>query len=625
LKPGNIMLAHSESGQLHIKVIDFGVAKAANAAGEMELTHSGFVGTPAFASPEQFAHGAIDARTDIYALGVTLWFALTGRLPFAGTTIEEIRERQAKGVLPTEQLKARAVPPLLIELLRSCLAVNPAERPASARELMSAIEACRAQIVRPPTNRKVAWAAFGCIIVAAAISGLLLLRPAANKKTSSAFESNLSTAKQTENGEAYLLYLRGVQAETSSGDSEPPLKLYRQAVALDPQFALALARLSITASNLVYERNGDETLAAEAKRSADQAQHLAPNLPEAYVALATYYLSCKSDGNRALAELKRAAELAPDSAELHLTAAFVYKNQNRFRERIAALRRAEVLDPQNIRVRSFLVRTYRWVRDWPDAIEALDRRVVVTTGKPSLSNVTSAWSRANDEFRRTSDINALKQGLAQEERQTAPVTPADRLNYERFEIAMLERDHISAAQFLGTIPPEIFEESSDRFGETGAHLKPFYEALLAVASNTSEKQERLERAENAVRSVLQNARSFDRALSSADLAIIHALAGRKDEAIRTAQRAVEDLRTSASIVEINDVSSALALAYARTGEPDKALDLIEHLLTAPCQVQRGAIYNMTLTDLKWRWIWDPLRGNPRFQKLLALPEPKTIY
>src|SRR4051812_19261549 len=93
LKPANIMLTPSENApaKVEVKVIDFGLAKAAKGvAGEMELTRGEFVGTPAFASPEQFAGGSIDARTDIYALGVTLWFALSGRLPSAGRTIEEI-------------------------------------------------------------------------------------------------------------------------------------------------------------------------------------------------------------------------------------------------------------------------------------------------------------------------------------------------------------------------------------------------------------------------------------------------------------------------------------------------------------------------------------------------------
>src|SRR3954464_12932827 len=107
LKPANIMLTPSENAptRVEVKVIDFGLAKAASAGtGEMELTRGEFVGTPAFASPEQFAGGAIDARTDIYALGVTLWFALSGRLPFVGRTIEEIRQRQSEEKLPLEQL-----------------------------------------------------------------------------------------------------------------------------------------------------------------------------------------------------------------------------------------------------------------------------------------------------------------------------------------------------------------------------------------------------------------------------------------------------------------------------------------------------------------------------------------
>ena len=146
LKPANIMLTPSENApaKIEVKVIDFGLAKAASdSAGEMELTHGEFVGTPAFASPEQFAGGAIDARTDIYALGVTLWYALTGRLPFAGRTIEEIRQHQAQGELPLEQLQGMSR--RVLELLRSCLAIDPAERPPAARKLLEALESCQAQ------------------------------------------------------------------------------------------------------------------------------------------------------------------------------------------------------------------------------------------------------------------------------------------------------------------------------------------------------------------------------------------------------------------------------------------------------------------------------------------------
>jgi eukaryotic-like serine/threonine-protein kinase len=86
----------TDAAGLHVKIIDFGLAKAiADAGGEPDLTHGQFVGTPNFASPEQFGSGPVDAHSDIYSLGATLWFALTGLAPHSGSTIEEIRDRQA--------------------------------------------------------------------------------------------------------------------------------------------------------------------------------------------------------------------------------------------------------------------------------------------------------------------------------------------------------------------------------------------------------------------------------------------------------------------------------------------------------------------------------------------------
>jgi serine/threonine protein kinase len=145
LKPANLMLSRGGEpmAPVEVKVIDFGLAKAiAPAAGEKDLTHGGFVGTPAFASPEQFEPGKIDARSDLYSLGATLWYALTGRAPFGGRSAYEIHSRQTRTPLPIERLTARNVPAPVVELLRALLALNPAGRPASARELMAALEAC---------------------------------------------------------------------------------------------------------------------------------------------------------------------------------------------------------------------------------------------------------------------------------------------------------------------------------------------------------------------------------------------------------------------------------------------------------------------------------------------------
>src|SRR5947199_7289515 len=172
LKPGNVMLTwgHSDTAEPDVKVIDFGLAKAiADAGGEMDLTHGEFVGTPNFASPEQFGSGPIDARSDIYSLGATLWFALTGLAPHPGSTVEEIRDRQTRDDLPVEQLAARKVPEPIIKLLRCTLAVDPARRPASAREWMEALEFCRQQLSNRIGVYKIAALIAVVAIVAAAL------------------------------------------------------------------------------------------------------------------------------------------------------------------------------------------------------------------------------------------------------------------------------------------------------------------------------------------------------------------------------------------------------------------------------------------------------------------------
>src|SRR5437667_3418113 len=164
LKPANLMLVNPDdpevtgsdqarskrsriraprkSGIPVVKIIDFGLAKAFRSATDPKsLTHDKFVGTPAFASPEQFEHSALDVRSDIYSLGETLWFALTGKTPFSGRTPSEILRAQKSNVLPTEQLKVAHVPHRLKSLLESMLAFEPASRPGTS-ELAARLQRC---------------------------------------------------------------------------------------------------------------------------------------------------------------------------------------------------------------------------------------------------------------------------------------------------------------------------------------------------------------------------------------------------------------------------------------------------------------------------------------------------
>jgi serine/threonine-protein kinase len=146
IKPSNIMLEFDPTGAPIVKVIDFGIAKALATGTQCtaEQTHSGFIGTPAFASPEQSAplgQTPIDTRSDIYSLGVTFWYLLSGRVPFVGRTLEEVCARQSEQ-LPLEQLKGLYLPAQCVALLKSMVASDPKDRPQSARDLLAMINRC---------------------------------------------------------------------------------------------------------------------------------------------------------------------------------------------------------------------------------------------------------------------------------------------------------------------------------------------------------------------------------------------------------------------------------------------------------------------------------------------------
>ncbi len=270
LKPGNIMLKTDGAAAMEIKVIDFGLAKAiAGADEEMNLTRGAFVGTPSFASPEQFESGPVDARSDIYALGATLWFALTGLAPRSGRTIAEIRDRQNDAHLPVEQLVARKVPAPLIKLLRATQAVDPAERPASARELMAAVEACRRKIRR---RVPVVYVLSAFIILILAFA----LWAAFSKRAPDAHELFQ---------EAKILAAHSSSHLEGRRNNPRVIKLLEQAVQANPSFAEAHAELALAyIIRLFLYAPEEKALEQKAYLEVERALALNPNLPSAYLA-----------------------------------------------------------------------------------------------------------------------------------------------------------------------------------------------------------------------------------------------------------------------------------------------------------------------------------------------------
>jgi len=189
IKPGNIMLRLNDDGAVNVKVIDFGLAKAAAAASssnsEPGLSVPGmFTGTALFASPEQCAGREVDIRSDIYSLGVTLWECLTAKVPFTGTTFEVISQH-LHSPLPLEQLKQVPLP--AVELLKKMLAKGPDERQQTPSELRSELRALKQTLeispsrpVQPSAGKSRfgarMWLVLGLALVIASAIGYFLWR-----------------------------------------------------------------------------------------------------------------------------------------------------------------------------------------------------------------------------------------------------------------------------------------------------------------------------------------------------------------------------------------------------------------------------------------------------------------
>jgi tetratricopeptide (TPR) repeat protein len=161
---------------------------------------------------------------------------------------------------------------------------------------------------------------------------------------------------------------------------------------------------------------------------------------------------------------------------------------------------------------------------------------------------------------------------------------------------------------------------------SGSSPKSFYQAQTALACGDVESARTLfNKARPAFEGDVRD--HPDDSGSHSRLGIIYGYLGRKEDAIREGRRAIELCPESMDAAEGVERACELALIYALTGEIDQAITLIERLVRTPGATSRGSFYDggITQAELRLRWQWDPLRSNPRFQKILEGPEPKTIY
>jgi serine/threonine protein kinase/Flp pilus assembly protein TadD len=754
LKPANLMLINADepevmgsdqarskrskiralrkSGIPVVKIIDFGLAKAFHTAADPKsLTHDRFVGTPAFASPEQFEHSALDVRSDIYSLGETLWFALTGKAPFAGRTLSEIHRAQRSNTLPVEQLKAAHVPHRLKSLLESMLAFEPASRPGT-RELAARLQRCSPEARSVRRTRAALAVATALVFVmllrflphlnepeksiavlpfenrseekanayfAEGIQDEILTRlskiadlkvisrsstqhyesaprnvreiakqlgvahilegsvqksgdavrvnvqliKAANdshlwadtfdRKLTDIFsvesevarsiaeqlqakltgqEEQVIAAKPTDNPEAYDAYLRGLAYTLKTGNtpanSLSAQKYLREAVKLDPKFALGWALLSYVDSRgfLTLNLPPTDALREEARHAAETALTLQPNLGEALYAQGYYNYGCLRDYDTAVRYFERARQFLPNGSYIAAALAFVTRRQGEWDRSEAYFNEAERVDPRNGYLLSQHAGSYMVLRRFPETLRKLDQVLDFVPDDIDTLATKAAIAQAQGDLPRASAL-------------LAPINPPrhDTLALETQAYqAILER---RPAQIIPRLK-EVLASPDPALGHWNGEMRFWLGWAQQVAGDYSAAQESWKQARSELEPLLKE--QPENFVLIGHLALINMGLGEKATALALAERAIEanPIKKDA-LTGLNPVETFARVA-ACAGEPDRAIAALEKLLSTPYQGPLATGVPLTAALLRLDPMFDPLRNDPRFEKIVSSLAPK---
>jgi serine/threonine-protein kinase len=398
-------------------------------------------------------------------------------------------------------------------------------------------------------------------------------------------------ARPTENMEAYNAFLRG----SSLIGMDPTrrldgIALLERAVELDPGFALAHARLSMAHSaGFALRVDRTKERADMARRSAERALEIDPGLPIAHLALGQYYEACLEDFARAREEYYIVLDLNPNSTWAPTRIAMIDCEDGQWAEALAGLRRAIELDPLNSSILNYQAMTLASLRRYAEAAATAER--AITAGPDELGAYVSRFG-----------VYLLWYGISPQSRRVLEDTPESvggmegswvfqEFGERNFEAALQHlarvRQPVVAVPFLA--PKSLIECWC--FEAMGKPEEARRACESAVALLNGMLRRGLE--DPAIHSLLGNA---------------YAYLGRNDDAIREGKLAVNMVPLSEYAVSGTGPLISLAQIYARVGEPDAALDLIDHLLSIPS--------NMTVARLRLEPYWDPLRDHPRFQEIL---------
>ena len=420
----------------------------------------------------------------------------------------------------------------------------------------------------------------------------------------SGHEEQALAANPTNNLEAYDAYLRGLAFETRSNYSSDALfkaiDFYGLAVQLDPNFALAWARLS-GAHALLYFLHNDTTAARRdaAKRALENAQKLQPDSPETLLFLGYYQYWVLRDYGLAKSTFERVSKMLPGKSEVLYALGAVAEREGNWDQRIAYWERGLALDPRNPALLTEVAVAYAVGRHFSAALKLYDQALDILPNEPSIMAFKASIYQAEGNLQEAA--KALMQVNAE--------TTSNAAVRIKFTQLRLERNFTESNQLVQARQAKLqFTAGIDRgVKEVGIAL------FQRLTGDTARAKATAQQARNTLEPLSKD--QPENAFIAAALAVADATLEEKNSAIDEAQRAVALLPSSKDRVSGPGFEENLALVEMMIGENSRAISILTQLLQTP---YGGGIYSpcpITPALLRLDPIWDPLRADPAFQKL----------
>jgi TolB-like protein/cytochrome c-type biogenesis protein CcmH/NrfG len=429
-------------------------------------------------------------------------------------------------------------------------------------------------------------------------------------------QSDALATAPTRDTEAYDLFLKA-EYEEHQGENvldadlvDRAAMFYRQALARDPNFALAYARLA--QSELFrhwFVSNLSSAQLAEVKSNIDRALAIAPALPDAHLALALFYYWGHRDYDAGLKELDRVTELQPSSSLSWNFRAAIHRRRGEWQRALAEFDRAAELDPRDSGIPAEIGATYDILRRWSDAEHVLTRALALDP-----HNALAALFLARTYINSTSDIQRARRAFEGVPADSKLIGPSNwggvaAMVDERVYLDVFEKHFGDALKAWGTLPTNLPEA---RLHQLIARV-----GIQVLAGQTAAVKSECEQTGALLEARLAE-RPEDRNSLTA-LAWIYVCLGRNADALRVARQAADSLPIEKDALAGPYLLAGLAEIEARTGKPDEAVKILRQLITAP------AGQFVSIARLKIDPVWDPIRNDPDFQKLISEPEPETVY